>query len=163
MVDAGHNLSNFLGLILVWVTSLVARRQSSSRKTYVWLKSTIFAIFLNVVSLLLVIEGIAWEALERLFYPGDVQSNTIIWIAAIGFVVNTGTALMFLSGRRNDINIKAVFSHMIADAMVSYGVVLAGIGILLSSCSWLNPAFSLIISILIIFNTWELLKESLSS
>lgn len=160
MADAGHNLSDVLGLILAWVASLVACRQPSSRKTYGWRKLSILAAFLNAVSLLLVTGGIAWEALERLFYPGDVQSNTIIWIAAIGVVVNTGTALMFLSGRRNDINIKAVFSHMIADAMVSLGVVLAGIGILLTRWSWLDPAFSLIISILIIVNTWELLKES---
>ena len=158
--DAGHNLSDVLGLILAWVASLVARRQPSSRKTYGWRKSSILAAFLNAVSLLLVTGGIAWEALERFFYPVDVQSNTIIWIAAIGIIINTGTALMFLSGRRNDINIKAAFFHMIADAMVSVGVVLAGIGILLTHWYWLDPAFSLIISVLIIVNTWELLKES---
>lgn len=160
MADAGHNLSDVLGLILAWVASLVARQQPSSRKTYGWRKSSILAAFLNAVSLLLVTGGIAWKALEQLFYPGDVQSNMIIWIAAIGVVVNTGTALMFLSGCRNDINIKAVFFHMIADTMVSVGVVLAGIGILLTRWYWLDPAFSLIISILIIVNTWELLKES---
>ncbi|YAI81603.1 MAG: cation diffusion facilitator family transporter [cyanobacterium endosymbiont of Rhopalodia sterrenbergii] len=158
--DAGHNLSDVLGLVLAWAASLVARRQPSSRKTYGWRKSSILAAFLNAVSLLLITGAIAWEALERLFYPRDVQSNPIIWIAAIGIIINTGTALMFLSGCRNDINIKAAFSHMIADAMVSVGVVLAGIGILLTHWSWLDPAFSLIISILIIVNTWELLKES---
>lgn len=158
--DAGHNLSDVLGLILAWTASLVARRQPSSRKTYGWRKSSILAAFLNAVSLLLVTGGIAWEALERLFYPKDVQSNTIIWIAAIGIIINTGTALMFLPSRRNDINIKSTFFHMIADAIVSAGVVLAGIGIFLTHWFWLDPVFSLIISILIIVNTWELLKES---
>ncbi|MGP0129144.1 MAG: cation diffusion facilitator family transporter [cyanobacterium endosymbiont of Rhopalodia musculus] len=158
--DAGHNLSDVLGLILAWAANLVARRQPSSRKIYGCRKSSILAAFLNAVSLLLVTGGIAWEALERLFYPVDVQSNPIIWIAAIGIIINIGTALMFFSGRRNDINIKAVFSHMVADAMVSVGVVLAGIGIILTRWSWLDPAFSLIISVLIIVNSWELLKES---
>ncbi|XTZ09979.1 MAG: cation diffusion facilitator family transporter, partial [cyanobacterium endosymbiont of Rhopalodia yunnanensis] len=111
--DAGHNLSDVLGLILAWTASLVASRQPSSRKTYGWRKSSILAAFLNAVSLLLVTGGITWEALERLFYPKDVQSNTIIWIAVIGIIINTGTALMFLPGRRNDINIKAAFFHMI--------------------------------------------------
>jgi cobalt-zinc-cadmium efflux system protein len=140
--DAGHNLSDVLGLILAWTASLVARRQPSSRKTYGWRKSSILAAFLNAVSLLLVTGGIAWEALERLFYPKDVQSHTIIWIAAIGIIINTGTALMFLPGRRNDINIKAAFFHMIADAIVSVGVVLAGIGIFLTHWFWLDSVFS---------------------
>jgi cobalt-zinc-cadmium efflux system protein len=158
--DAGHNLSDVLGLILAWTASLVARRQPSSRKTYGWRKLSILAAFLNAVSLFLVTGGIACEALERLFYPRNVQGNPIIWIAAIGIMINTGTALMFLSGRRNDINIKSAFSHMIADAMLSVGVVLAGIVILLTHWYWLDPAFSLIVSILIIVNTWQLLKES---
>lgn len=160
IADAGHNLSDVLGLILAWAASLLVRRQPSSRKTYGWRKSSIVAAFLNAVFLLLVTGGIAWESVQRFSTPHEVKGGMIILVAAIGIVINAVTALMFLSGRKQDINIRAAFSHMVADAMVSVGVVLAGIGILLTRWFWLDPAFSLIISILIIFNTWELLQES---
>lgn len=160
IADAGHNLSDVLGLLFAWVANLLSRRRPSSRKTYGWRKSSIVAAFLNAVFLLVVTGGIAWEAIGRFFSPDNVQGSTIIWVAAIGIAINTGTALMFLSGRNDDINIRAAFFHMSADAIVSVGVVLAGIGIVLTRWLWLDPAFSLVISALIIFNTWELLKES---
>jgi cobalt-zinc-cadmium efflux system protein len=160
IADAGHNLSDVLGLLVVWIASWLSRRQPSRRKTYGWRKSSIVAAFLNAAFLLLVTGGISWESVQRFFNANNVQGATIIWVAAIGIVINTGTALMFLSGRKNDLNIRAAFLHMTADAMVSLGVVLAGIGIVLTRWWWLDPAFSLIISVLIIFNTWEMLKES---
>lgn len=160
IADAGHNLSDVLGLLLAWGASWLSRRRPSSRKTYGWRKSSIVAAFLNAIFLLIVTGGIAWEAIGRFSSPDNVQGSTIIWVAAIGIIINTGTALMFLSGRNDDINIRAAFFHMSADAIVSVGVVLAGIGIILTRWLWLDPAFSLVISTLIIFNTWELLKES---
>lgn len=160
IADAGHNLSDVLGLLLAWLGIWLSRRQPSHQKTYGWRKSSIVAAFLNAVFLLVVTGGIAWEAIQRFFHPDDVQGSIIIAVAAIGIVINTVTALMFFSGRHNDINIRAAFLHMAADAMVSVGVVLAGIGIILTHWLWLDPAFSLIISALIIFNTWDLLKES---
>lgn len=160
MADAGHNLSDVLGLLLAWIASWLSRRQPSRQKTYGWRKSSIVAAFLNAVFLLLVTGGIAWEAVQRFFNPDDVQGDIVIGVAAIGIVINTGTALLFLSGRKEDININAAFSHMMADAMVSVGVVLAGVGILLTRWLWLDPTISLIISALIIFGTWRLLKET---
>lgn len=160
IADAGHNLSDVLGLLLAWGASLLARRQPSSRHTYGWRKSSILAAFLNAICLLVVTGGIAWEAVQRFYHPSEVKSITIIGVAVIGIAINTGTALMFISGRNRDMNIKAAFLHMAADAMVSLGVVLAGIVILFTRWFWLDPAFSLVISALIIFNTWELLKDS---
>ena len=160
IADAGHNLSDVLGLLLAWMGSVLARRQPSARYTYGWQKSSILAAFLNSIFLLVATGGIVWETLHRLLNPSDVKGAIIIGVAAVGIVINTATALMFLSGREGDMNIRAAFQHMAADALVSVGVVLAGIGILLTRWLWLDPVFSLIVSSLIIFTTWRLLKDS---
>lgn len=160
VADAGHNLSDVLGLVLAWGASWLAHRQPSQRHTYGWRKSLILAAFLNAVFLLVVTGGIAWEAAQRFAKPSAIEEGIVIGVAAIGIAINTGTALMFMSGRKGDLNIRAAFLHMVADAMVSLGVVLAGIAIFYTQWFWLDPAFSLIISALIIFNTWELLKDS---
>lgn len=166
IADAGHNLSDVLGLIISWVAIFVSRRQPSSRYTYGWRKSSILATFLNAIFLLIVTGGIIWEAIQRLLQPAStVEGGMIIVVAAIGIAINTGTALMFISGRKgsghkDDMNIRAVFLHMAADALVSLGVVLSGIAIVFTKWFWLDPVFSLVISALIIFSTWELLKDS---
>ncbi|MBD2578431.1 cation diffusion facilitator family transporter [Oscillatoria sp. FACHB-1406] len=160
IADAGHNLSDVLGLLLAWGASLLVTRKPSRSKTYGMRKSSIVAAFLNAVSLLVVTGGIAWEAIQRFLRPGEVQGDIIIGVAIVGIAINTITALMFLSGRDRDLNIRAAFLHMMADALVSVGVVIAGIGILLTRWLWLDPAFSLLISGLIIYNTWSLLQES---
>jgi cobalt-zinc-cadmium efflux system protein len=160
IADAGHNLSDVLGLLLAWIASLLARRQPSSRYTYGWRKSSILAAFLNGIFLLVATGGIIWESLLRLYKPDAVQGGIVIGVAVVGIIINAGTALMFLPGKKEDINIRATFQHMVADALVSVGVVLAGIGILLTHWLWLDPLFSLVISGLIIFSTWELLKDS---
>jgi cobalt-zinc-cadmium efflux system protein len=118
------------------------------------------AAFFNAVFLFVVTGGIAWEAIQRFWTPGNVQGEVIIWVALVGIAINTATALLFMSGRKGDMNIRAAFLHMAADALVSAGVVLAGIGILATGWQWLDPAFSLIVSAVIIINTWQLLKES---
>jgi len=160
IADAGHNLSDVLGLVLAFGASLLSRRKPSRRYTYGWRRSSILAAFLNAASLLVVTGGIAWEAIQRFRDPGPVAGGIIIGVAAVGFAINTGTAVLFMSGRKGDINIRAAFLHMAADAMVSFGVVLAGIVILFTRWSWLDPTFSLAISGLIIVNTWQLLKDS---
>lgn len=160
VADAGHNLSDVLGLVLAWGATLLARRPPSRRHTYGWRRSSILAAFLNAVFLLIVTGGIAWESIQRFRNPGEIQGGTIISVAAVGIAINTATALLFMSGRKGDLNIRAAFLHMVADALVSVGVVLAGIGILTTGWLWLDPASSLIISTVIIINTWQLLKES---
>lgn len=160
LADAGHNLSDVLGLVLAWGASVLARREPSSRYTYGWRRSSILAAFLNAIFLLVVTGGLAWESIQRLSKPDAVNGEMVIIVAAIGIVINTITALMFMSGRKQDLNIRAAFMHMTADAIVSFGVVLAGIGILTTHWVWLDPAFSLVISALIIGGTWQLLKDS---
>jgi cobalt-zinc-cadmium efflux system protein len=160
IADAGHNLSDVLGLLLSWVASLLLHRQPSTRYTYGWRKFSIIAAFLNSIFLLVATGGIIWEAIGRLINTNEVDGSIVIGVAAVGVVINTVTALMFLSGRKGDLNIQAAFQHMAADALVSVGVVLAGIGILLTNWLWLDPIISLVISGLIILSTWGLLKES---
>lgn len=160
IADAGHNLSDVLGLLLAWGASWLMQRQPSNRHTYGWRKSSILAAFLNAVFLLVATGGIAWEAVQRLLRPGEVAGGIVIEVAMVGIVINTATALMFLSGRKGDLNIRAAFLHMAADAIVSFGVVLAGGVILFTHWFWLDPAFSLVISALIVLNTWGLLRDS---
>ncbi len=162
IADAGHNLSDVLGLGLAWGAAVLSRRPPSRRHTYGWRRSSILAAFFNAVFLLIVTGGIAWESIQRFQEPGKVQGGVIIWVALVGIIINTITALMFMSGRKGDMNIRAAFLHMAADALVSAGVVLAGIGILATGWQWLDPAFSLVVSIVIVVNTWQLLKESFS-
>lgn len=160
LADAGHNLSDVLGLVLAWGAAMLSKRQPSSRYTYGWRRSSILAAFLNALILMVVTGGIAWEAIQRFWHPVPVQGGIIIIVALIGIAINTITALLFMSGRRGDINIRAAFLHMVGDALVSLGVVLAGIGILWTGWQWLDPAFSLVISAVIVFNTWEVLIEA---
>jgi cobalt-zinc-cadmium efflux system protein len=160
IADAGHNLGDVLGLLLAWIASVLVQRQPSARYTYGWRKSSVLAAFFNSVFLLVATGGIVWEAIQRLVHPGEVNGAIVIGVAAIGIVINTATALMFLSGRKGDMNIRAAFQHMAADAIVSLGVVLAGIAMLVTHWLWLDPAFSLVISALIIFSTWGLLQDS---
>jgi cobalt-zinc-cadmium efflux system protein len=160
IADAGHNFSDVLGLLMAWVASFLVQRQPSTQYTYGWRKSSILAAFLNSIFLLIATGGIIWESIGRLLHPSEVEGAIVIEIAAIGVAINIGTALMFVSGRKGDLNIRATFQHMIADAMVAVGVILAGIGILLTHWLWLDPLLSIIISILIILSTWSLLKDS---
>jgi cobalt-zinc-cadmium efflux system protein len=160
IADAGHNLSDVLGLVLAWIASVLVNRQPSARYTYGWRKSSILAAFLNSILLLVATGGIIWEAIQRLLNPSKVEGVIVIGVAIVGVAINTVTALMFLSGRKGDMNIRAAFQHMAADALVSVGVVLAGMGIVLTHWLWLDPVFSLLISALIIFSTWGLLKDS---
>ena len=160
LADAGHNLSDVLGLVMAWGASLLTRRQPSSRYTYGWRRSSILAAFLNALLLMVVTGGIVWEGVQRLFAPDAVQGETIIVVAIAGIVINSLTAFLFASGRGSDLNLRAAFWHMTGDALVSLGVVLAGIGILWTGWLWLDPAFSLVISVVIVWNTWDVLKDS---
>ncbi len=160
LADAGHNLSDVLGLILAWGANYLTQREATSRRTYGWRKSSILAALFNAIILMVAIGGIGWEALRRFNNPSQVAGATIIWVAAVGVIINGITALLFMPGRKRDLNIRGAFSHMSADAGVSAGVVLAGIGIITTGWHWLDSAVSLLIVVIIFIGTWGLLKDS---
>jgi cobalt-zinc-cadmium efflux system protein len=160
LADAGHNLSDVLGLSLSWGAAVLSRRQPSGRFTYGLRSSSILAALANAITLLVVIGGIAWEAIWRIAHPVPVASGIVIAVAAVGIFVNGGTALLFASGSA-DLNVKSAFFHLAADALVTAGVVAAGIVIWLTNWLWLDPLVSLIVSAVIVFGTWGLLKSAI--
>lgn len=162
VADAGHNLSDVFALVLAWFATVLAKRAATERHTYGFQRSSVLAALSNAILLLVSVGAIAWEAIQRLRTPSTVGAQTIIWVALVGIAVNAGTALMFMSGRKGDLNIRGAFVHMIADAAISAGVVVAGVIILFTGWSWLDPIVSLILSAIIIYGTWGLLSESIN-
>ncbi len=162
LADAGHNLSDVLGLLLAWGAYLLAKRPPTKRYTYGWRRSSILAALLNAVLLLLAMGGIGWEAIRRFDHLSAVSGSTMIWVAGVGVVINTATALLFMAGRQRDLNIRGAFLHMAADALVSLGVVLAGVAILATGWLWFDPVVSLIIVGVVVVGTWQLLQDSLN-
>ncbi len=162
LADAGHNLSDVLGLLLAWGADRLSRRRPTHRRTYGWKSSTIMAALLNAVILLTAVGGIILESIQRLSRPGAVAGKTVIIVAAGGVLINTLTALLFMSERKRDLNIRGAFLHMAADALVSIGVVASGIVIMTTGRTWIDPAVSLVIAVVILAGTWGLLKESVN-
>lgn len=161
VADAGHNLSDVVGLALAWGASHLARRQPSARRSYGLRRTTILAALTNSILLLVAVGAIALEAVQRLHRPAPVAGRIMIWVAAAGIVVNVATALLFRRGRKHDLNVRGAFLHMMADAAVSLAVVLGGIGILATGRMWIDPALSLAVAAVILFSTWQLLRDSL--
>ena len=162
LADAGHNLGDVLGLAAAWSAAVLGRRKPSGRYTYGLRRSSILAALGNAVVLLIVTGGIAWEAVRRLSQPEASGGVTIMVVAAVGIAVNGITALLFMSGRHDDLNIRAAFMHMASDALVALGVVVAGGLILWTGWAWLDPAVSIIISAVIVAGTWSLLRDSVN-
>ena len=162
LADAGHNLGDVLGLLTAWLASRLALRRPSDRFTYGLRSSSMLAALFNATALLLVTGGIVTEALQRLFAPGPVAGPTVMIVAAIGIAINGATAALFASGRRGDINIRGAFLHMLSDAVISAGVVAAGGVIWLTGWTVVDPLVSLVLSGLIIWGTWGLMRESLN-
>ncbi len=160
IADAGHNLSDVLGLLLAWGASMLAQTAPTERRTYGLRSSSILAALFNAILLLVSVGAIAWEAVRRLHNPSNVAATTIIWVSLIGIAINTVTALMFMSGRKSDLNIRSAFMHMAADAAISAGVVIAGFAILMTGRLWIDPLVSLAISAVIVWGTWSLLRDS---
>lgn len=159
LADAAHNFGDVLGLLLGWGAAWLARRPPTRRRTYGWGRSSILAALLNATILLIGVGAIGVEAVHRLLAPVPVREGTVILVAAVGILINGATALLFLQGRGHDINVRAQFVHMAADAGVSAGVVLAGLLILFTGWVWLDPAVSLAIGVVIVATTWGLLRE----
>ncbi|MEO8811487.1 MAG: cation diffusion facilitator family transporter [Caulobacteraceae bacterium] len=161
IADAGHNFGDVLSLAVAWLATWLARKAPSPRYTYGLRGSTILAALSNAVLLLVVTGGIAWAAILRLIHPAPVGGGVIALVAGVGILVNGGTAVMFASGRKGDVNIRAAFLHMASDALVALGVVVSGLLILRTGWTWLDPAVSLAIGAIIVAGTWSLMRESL--
>ena len=162
LTDAGHNLSDVLGLLLAWGAATLAKRRPSPRRTYGFSRATIIASVFSGMLLMGAVGAIGWEAVNRLMEPAQPAGKTIMIVAAIGVVINTVTALFFLSGKDHDLNIRGAFLHMAADAIVSFGVVISGALILFYGMNWIDPVISLVIAAVILLSTWSLLRDSLN-
>jgi cobalt-zinc-cadmium efflux system protein len=160
LADAGHNLSDVFGLLMAWGASVLVKRSPTERFTYGFGTSSILAALANAIFLLVATGAIVWEAVQRLGTPEPVAGKTVILVAAAGIAVNGFTAWMFAKGGKDDINIRAAFTHMAADALIALGVVLAGFAMLSTGWQWLDPVVSIMIAAIIVFGTWGLLRES---
>jgi cobalt-zinc-cadmium efflux system protein len=161
LADAGHNLSDVLGLLVAWAGAELAKRPASKRFTYGWRGSSILAALINGLLLLMAVGAISWEAVGRLADPPPVPGVPVMIVAAVGIVVNLSTAMLFARGRKGDVNIRGAFLHMAADAAVSAAVVIGGAAILLTGALWIDPAISLAVVAVILWSTWGLLREAL--
>ena len=161
MADAVHNLGDVLALLLAWLATGLARRPPSERFTYGLRGSSILAALLNAGALLVVTGGLGWEALRRLPDPGPVAGGTVIAVALAGVAVNGFTAWLFMRGGKTDLNLRGVYLHMAADAAVSLAVALAGVAVLFTGWTWLDPALTLAVSAVILWGSWDLLRQSL--
>jgi cobalt-zinc-cadmium efflux system protein len=161
IADGGHNLSDVLGLMVAWAGAMMAKRSPSRRFTYGLKKASILAALINGLILLVAVGAIAGEAVRRLFHPAAADAHVIIWVAAASIAVNLATALLFARGRAHDLNVRAAFLHMAADAAVSAAVVVAGFLILWTGRQWFDPLASIIVAIVILWGSVGLMKESL--
>ena len=146
LADAGHNLSDVLGLVVAWVGAAMAKRRASARFTYGLKKGSILAALINALMLMVAVGAISAEAIRRLLDPAPAHAPTMIWVAALAIVINLATAMLFARGRKNDINVRAAYQHMAADAAVSAGVVFAGFVILWTGQAWVDPVMSLAVA-----------------
>ncbi|MBG1232168.1 cation diffusion facilitator family transporter [Aestuariivirga litoralis] len=162
LADAGHNMFDVLGLFAAWFATLLAKRAPTARYTFGMKGSTILAALFNGVFLLVAVGAIAWEAVIRLMNPVEVPGAWVMITAGIGILINGGTALLFMRGSKNDINIRGAYLHMAADAGVSAGVVISGLLMIQFGWRWLDPVTSLFIVAVIIWSSWNLLREALA-
>jgi cobalt-zinc-cadmium efflux system protein len=162
LADAGHNLGDVIGLLIAWGAASLAKRPPSERFTYGLRASSILAALGNALLLIFACGAIAWEAVWRFTDPQPVASVTVMIVAGIGILINGFTAWLFMSGREGDLNIRGAYLHMVADAGVSFGVVLAGAAIMLTGWLWLDPVTSLAIVAIILWSTWGLLRDSIT-
>ena len=161
MADAGHNLSDVLGLLLAWGAVILARKAPNEQYTYGLRSTSILAALANAMLLLVACGAIAWEAVQRFSEPPAVAGLTVTLVAALGIVVNGVSAWLFIKGSKGDLNIRGAYLHMAADAAVSLGVVVSGLVIMFTGWYWLDPAVSLVIVLVIVVGTWSLLREAI--
>ncbi len=160
--DAGHNLSDVLGLLLAWGAAYLATQQSSQTFSYGYRKSTILAAVVNAVVLVFAAGFIAFQSIEKFMAPSPIQEVPVMVVASIGILVNAGTALLFMRGSSHDLNIKGAFLHLAYDAAISAGVVVGAAIILVTGQLWIDPLLGLFIVAVILFGTWGLLRDSVN-
>lgn len=161
IADAGHNLSDVAGLLLAWAATFIASLRPNMRHTYGWQKASIMAAFINAALLLIAMGSLILESIQRLQSPEPMQGLVVIAVAATGIVINSLAAVMFIKNEHQDLNLRAAFLHMISDALVSLGVLIAGVLYLWFKWDWLDPILSLMISVIIIFSALNLFKKTL--
>jgi cobalt-zinc-cadmium efflux system protein len=162
LADAAHNVTDVAGLLIAWGAAVAAKLPPSERFTYGFGRSTIMAALANAVALLVGVGAVLWEAVQRLGEPVAVPALPILLVAALGILVNGGTALLFAQARKSDLNAEGAFLNMAADAAVSLGVVLAAAGMLVTGWYWLDPLAAIMVSLVIALSTWRLLKSALA-
>ncbi|MDZ7859547.1 MAG: cation diffusion facilitator family transporter [Candidatus Krumholzibacteriota bacterium] len=162
IADAGHNLSDVLGLVIAWAASCLVKKSATEKYTYGYKKSSVLAAFLNALILLVAIGVIIREAIGRFSQPAAIDGEIMMIVAGIGVLINAATAFLFFSGRKKDLNIKGAFLHMAADAGISLGVVIVGLVLTFTNLYWLDPVVSIVIALVIFWGTWGLLKDSVS-
>ncbi|WP_305910025.1 cation diffusion facilitator family transporter [Methylomarinum sp. Ch1-1] len=162
IADAGHNFSDVLSLLIAWGAGLLGAKAATDKRTYGFRKATVMAALTSAILLLVALGGIGWETYHRLLSPQPVEGLTVIAVAAIGVVINAITALLFVSGQKHDLNIRAAFLHMTADAAVSLGVVIAGAIILYTGWLYIDPIISLVIVVVVLISTLSLLRDSMN-
>lgn len=160
--DAGHNLSDVLALAFSWVAVILSQRKPTLKFTYGFRRSTILIALLNTVLLLAAVAFIVWETAERLGKPMEINSNSVIGVAAIGIAVNGFTAWLFMKGKKHDLNIRSAFVHFVADALVSFGVVVAGIIMAFTGVVWVDSLVSFAIIVVILYSSYHLLIDSVN-
>lgn len=161
IADAGHNLSDVLGLLLAWGATILARKVPNERYTYGLRSTSILAALVNAMLLLVACGAIGWDAIQRFSQSPIVASEVITTVAAIGIAINGFSAWLLIKGSKNDLNLRGAYLHMIADAAVSLGVVIAGVTMIFTSWYWLDSAVSLAIVTVIVFGTWQLLRDAM--
>lgn len=160
LADAAHNLGDVLGLAMAWGATVLARRTRTARRTYGLKRTTILAGLANALLILFAIGGVTWEAVRRLGSPSQVDGGIVALVATAGVVVNCGAALLFARGRASDVNRRGAFLHLMADAAVSAGVVVAGVIVWQTGWNWIDPATSIVVSVVILFSTVSLLRDA---
>lgn len=160
MADAGHNLSDVLGLIIAWVAMWLATKPPGPRRTYGYKRTPILASLANAVLLGVAVGAILWEAVWRLSNPRPIEFNVVLWVAIAGIFVNGVTTWLFASGGKHDLNVRGAFLHMAADTAVTIGVVFAALAIRWTSWNWIDPGLSIVIALVVLIGTWNLLRSA---
>src|SRR6478672_6039402 len=160
--DAIHNLSDVIALLLAWGAAWLSQKQPTQRHTYGYRRASILAALFNAGLLLVAVGGIGVEAVNRLFAPAPVAGRTVMVVAALGVAINGFTALLFMRGRHGDLNIRGAYLHMVADAGVSFGVVISALVIMSTGWLWIDPAISLVIAAVVLASGWGLARDSVN-